>query len=509
LVDEPGASQPVDAPPGTVAALVFVPGISRSWSGQSLGELAEDITVSLDNASAGVRYSYAAAPAFDYRVGTEPGTARVVTISRAPKNDQGESVAALDLIELQYIRSLADQQERKSLVERVALVLMALVRGSIRLFGIFMPSKKSKTLPEKVQIILGAFVLFLYAFLLAVLVVELAVITLDAFRNAAETLGSAAPGAAISPTPSPTPTPPAGGAATPSNDGGPVAAVGDAFSWVWNSTGGRVIGFLPLLGAVLWMWLPPRARIKQAIINSATDYLAVDYYLRAGLGAPRLAGDVDGLLDAIRDDPRYRRIDVAAYSFGSIVAFNALFPVGNPPLKTGPIPGLTTLVTIGCPFDTVRLARADYFKDRKWPDAATQLRWVNVYTTNDILGSNFRDDDELAPPDEAFTKATEVRQPGAPAAASTQPRTVVPENRPYFPGGVPAARGVFDILALNGFKAHTRYWGSEPGENTCWTLVTQDLYRDDPILAPNATPATQSNGVRGEVAGGDPAAPNT
>jgi len=73
----------------TVAALVFVPGMSRSWSGQSLGNLAEDIGVSLDQASAQFKYSAAAGPALEYGVGSDSRSAHVVRISRRDESGAG------------------------------------------------------------------------------------------------------------------------------------------------------------------------------------------------------------------------------------------------------------------------------------------------------------------------------------------------------------------------------------------------------------------------------------
>lgn len=61
---------------------------------------------------------------------------------------------------------------------------------------------------------------------------------------------------------------------------------------------------------------------------------------------------------------------------GSILAFNAVFPAGAVDPE-GPIREVETLVTIGSPFDAVRLVKPRYFKGRSWlPDHPA--RWLNV-----------------------------------------------------------------------------------------------------------------------------------
>ena len=86
---------------------------------------------------------------------------------------------------------------------------------------------------------------------------------------------------------------------------------------------GRAISLvrtISLVGALVWLLLPPRSKLKDFVTNTATDYLSADYYLRSGTGAGRIQGELLSLVDALRDDPRYadRRIYLVAYSFGSV-----------------------------------------------------------------------------------------------------------------------------------------------------------------------------------------------
>jgi hypothetical protein len=255
--------------------------------------------------------------------------------------------------------------------------------------------------------------------------------------------------------------------------GTPAAGAGFFDTALWGG-----LRFLSLASVLAWLVLPPKAKVKEGITNSATDFLTLDYYLRSGTNAPRLLGDLNGLLDALRDGRAgvtYQRIDLGAYSLGSIVAFNALFPFGSPPPRGAPIEAVHNFVTIGCPFDTIRLVRPDYFKERH-PSGTAPRQWFNVYTPNDILGSNFRNDDEDAEADPQVIK--KAMQGSDTRLAEITP----PVNVPYYAGGVPQGQSLGDAL-FGGMQAHVAYWNaSEGGESTCFDALVPLLYGSDGTL---------------------------
>jgi hypothetical protein len=277
----------------------------------------------------------------------------------------------------------------------------------------------------------------------------------------------------------------------------------------------NALKFISLAGVLIWLLLPPKAKVKEGIMNTATDFLTIDYYLRSGTNATRLRGDLNGLLDAVRegrDGVAYRRVDLAAYSMGSIVAFNTLFPFGNPEPPGSPIETVDTFLTIGCPFDTIRLIRTGYFKNRR-TTAGVPRGWVNVYAPNDILGSNFRDDNDqkaasttvmaaaCAGASTARAAIPAAATPGAaPADAATEVATTavstdfpVPDNLPYFAGGVPQGKGVMDAL-FGGLQAHVTYWDlNQEGESTCFDQIVPVLYGSDGTLG---TPVTSRSTIR-------------
>jgi len=317
---------------------------------------------------------------------------------------------------------------------------------------------------------------FLYAILLIVLVAEIVVVAADAV-SAAQQLGGIG---SATPDPTPAPSPAAGGSPAESDaDEGVAATAWGVLQGVWDSLAGKVARAVAALGVLLWLVLPPKQKLKEGLINGATDYLAVDHYLRSGAGAPRLTGDINGLLDALRErkDRAYRRIDVCSYSLGSIVAFNSIFTFGSAPAPNSAIKRIGTMVTIGCPFDMVRLVRPDYFKSRQW--LANPPKWLNVFAPADILGSNFRNDgDDAQASPEVMQRAMAPRPTGAP----DPPSLPIPENLAFYPGNVPHG-GLADSLVLSGFRVHGRYWdAAQTGEHSCFDVVAEHLYGDDPIL---------------------------
>lgn len=414
------------------AALVFIPGISRSWGEGSLRKMADDIGTALNNVQQGAAFTVAPADQLQVPVGSDRRGVRHVTIQRTPR-DGGEVNAILDLYELEYVRDLAARQERQPLIWRAVMVAWTLVVGLRQWLGIF--TRPGKTRQERAQLLLLLVVLALYAALLGLLfagIVSLALETIDKFA-ALQTGGSA--------------TPPAG--PTPSPSGSPVQSAALAPDWLVaaaNSTFGRLAQLGALIAAFIWFLLPPKATIKEFIANTATDYLAAEWYLGESIGASRISGRFVGLVGELVDAGDHGRIDIVGYSLGSIVAINQLFPAGAPISETHALRSVNSLVTIGSPFDLIRLLLPDYFKERHAVPGLPKT-WLNVFAPDDILGSNFRNDGEAAQPEPGVIG----RMLSSEAPPATTP---VPDNVPYLPGGVPGRGRLF-----GGFRVHGSYWG--------------------------------------------------
>ncbi len=449
------------------AALLFVPGVSRSWGDKSLRELADDLAVALDDVSAGPVFTASPAEQLAIGSGNSARSVRHVTIQRTAA-DGGDVEAELDMFELDYLRNLTAPEENKALWLRALTVIATLVVDA-RQFLAFTPLRKGKTVRERIQLFLFLLVMALYAAFLGIVIASIVTLALETFQaaQAATQPGSVLP----TPTPGATPAPSAVQSATVD------AGSGSGFA-------GRVAQLIGLVVTGLWLLLPPKAKIKEAITNTATDYITVEWYLRSGTGAPRLAGDFAGVVSALVDKNAYSRIDIDAYSMGSVIALNELFPSGEPLSDRHALASTYTLVTVGCPFDFVRLILPNYFKNRR-PLAGVPKQWLNVFAPDDILGSNFRNDGQRGQPQQAVLDVV-VAGSGQEAEAVPMP---VPLNIPYQPGGVPAGGGIF-----GGFRVHGVYWSDGTGQETCWKVLAPRLYAEHPLLAPASPPPVDGGG---------------
>jgi pimeloyl-ACP methyl ester carboxylesterase len=111
----------------------------------------------------------------------------------------------------------------------------------------------------------------------------------------------------------------------------------------------------------------------------AGDYIATGGQREAAIGL--LASFVESIVEKYG----YERVDIVAYSIGSLVTLDALFPrlVRLPSLGS-----VHTLVTIGCPADFVHTYWPEYFSGRRAiPDVPRH--WLNIFEPTDILASNF------------------------------------------------------------------------------------------------------------------------
>jgi hypothetical protein len=213
----------------------------------------------------------------------------------------------------------------------------------------------------------------------------------------------------------------------------------------------------------LWLALPSRAGIKRFIEETTTDYLAVDHYLTFGERSNAIVGPLSDLIDELarRNGNNYRNYYVMAYSFGSLIAIDALFPPANPTSKPRPSPltEVDTLITIGCPLAAVRLLCPRYSANR-YSQANSQLRWMNFYNNADILS----------------TADIKARMANLPANDI--------QNFALSTGTEDQSLSLFDYLTLIGMRAHTWYWSrSDEAEISAFDHIIPELYKGDDILS--------------------------
>lgn len=195
----------------------------------------------------------------------------------------------------------------------------------------------------------------------------------------------------------------------------------------------------------------------------ASDYIATADRKLA------IVGQLSALLEHITEkDIPYRKIHVVSYSFGSLVAIDAIFP-HLPPGKR--FEKIDTFVTLGCPFDLVRTYWPDYFKGRVAADNGPK-KWINVYTPADVLGSNFRDDQN----DEESTTGVVLEKEGS--------KAITPANLRFSRGVELASLSPIDLFFMAGLKVHNSYFGDEEDTSlSCFDILVPHIFDTEAALA--------------------------
>ena len=126
---------------------------------------------------------------------------------------------------------------------------------------------------------------------------------------------------------------------------------------------------------------------KNIVSEMATEYLAANQYLSVGDRRLLIMGKLNRLIEVISEEEEHVDIEVHAYSFGSVLALDALFPYeAEPSLRIKN--SINKLVTIGCPFDFIEIYWSHYFADRKYSGLSLS-KWLNINSDLDVLSTKF------------------------------------------------------------------------------------------------------------------------
>lgn len=257
-----------------------------------------------------------------------------------------------------------------------------------------------------------------------------------------------------------------------------------AFIYSWLNP---LQGFVAVSAAIGMFvgWNPTQqlSEISTLVLSSAN-------YLSAGTGGTetrsRLTKQLSHLLEHIGTKNDYRRIHLIAYSFGSIIALDLVFPPKDEAIHRSP--QIDTLVTIGCPFSYIRMWN-DYFEQRKVSDKAPE--WLNVYVVTDLLATNFREQDQEGSGEE---KRGEIKEEERGIMLETGSQRFPRENRLYRPRGR-GSRGrrwpwgwlttkYYSWRTAITYDVHYDYWGKEKWEEPeCFELIVKKIYEDDHALS--------------------------
>ena len=212
--------------------------------------------------------------------------------------------------------------------------------------------------------------------------------------------------------------------------------------------------------------------LRDLLDTVASELAAAGRYLSTGQRTKTVQGRLADLLARILEvEPKYDRIHVVAFSFGSIVAIDSVFPKQVTGRQWERV---DSLVTVGCPFDFIRTYWPDYFGTREGV-VDKPRKWYNVFAPADILGSDFKD----------ATYEFRSGKPKTTTDVGVQLRDGemrVPEVISYGDARTLTDLGLWSQLTLQGFKAHASYFDEAETAANCISPIVQKLYEGRPAL---------------------------
>jgi pimeloyl-ACP methyl ester carboxylesterase len=216
--------------------------------------------------------------------------------------------------------------------------------------------------------------------------------------------------------------------------------------------------------------LTVRFNLKEALASVAPILSCATRYLSAGANRCQIIGELTRFVDHLDEQTnvRYRNVHILAYSFGSVIALDTLFPQESELPKR--MERVDTLVTIGCPADFIRTYWPKYFQDRRGKPN-TPRRWLNVYNDADVLGSNFLD---TFGPDTSKDKMAGICSGGE-------------LRRPNEADNIkfgPSVHSFSEWVRFIGFRVHSKYWDRQSvNAVSCFEPIVQRLYQGDAAIS--------------------------
>lgn len=208
------------------------------------------------------------------------------------------------------------------------------------------------------------------------------------------------------------------------------------------------------LTALLLLIVP---NANNLLSNLATEFVCANDYMQRGSQKTVILGNLELLVDYISEHEKNCRIHLHAYSFGSILALDYVYPFGNNPSKNAER-FCEAIITIGTPFEFVKSYYPKFYKNRRL-ELGDKLHWLNVYSIADALGTNFRKDAKIG--DSQFGIE----------AKSHKPVNLNYEVAAHNPNSI------IDFISLYSIKVHGLYWDPQVEGQSCLGLIYEEMHK--------------------------------
>lgn len=451
-------------------AIVYLPSIG--------GETGPDPTLDSVAARLARAYDDLGSATDDYRViagatyqdyGSDPVKykTRVCTIART--GPDGKPLPVADLFWLDYAPAMTSKFEAKNDAMKVGYVAWALVSNAFAVVGAYPRLGGS----NGTNLFVATAILMLVAAYFLILVValaqtapELTKVVEAAGRDAGRALAwtGIRPPQSASPEPSP-------GPVTASSPGSAQPSTPPSDSTTGGEPAAPLSFFQAIALLITSIGVIAPAKLKIRISRAGGFTACLLNYLSSSDQKAAVIGQFTALLDFVASRPlaadapfgtaKYEHVTVVAYSFGSVIALDSLYPRSNPP--SARYDAVTMLVTIGCPLNLITSIYPKYFTQRYAP--GTTRDWVNVYSPDDLLGTNLSES--------AFPSPIQLRDGRRPIRPRSDAFNLEWSSR--FSEHLSAIAP----FLLIGFQRHSQYWErSHEDDAGCLRLVAEHLKRD-------------------------------
>jgi hypothetical protein len=191
------------------------------------------------------------------------------------------------------------------------------------------------------------------------------------------------------------------------------------------------------------------------IVNLATEFVCANDYMERGGQKQVIQGNLEKLVDYITENEPDCKIHIHAYSYGSILALDYVYPFGNKVTENAK-KYCEALITIGTPFDFI-WSYYRHFYNNRLTEFGDTLCWINVYSVADALATNFRSDGKIGVAERGIT------------ATSNKPINVNYEVAAI------KKQNLFDFITLHSLRIHGMYWDANPDGRSCLGLVYEAM----------------------------------
>lgn len=199
---------------------------------------------------------------------------------------------------------------------------------------------------------------------------------------------------------------------------------------------------------ILILFIPESSTLLTKV---AAEFSTIDNYIQYGEQSQIIQGNLDALIEYIVENEENPTIHLHTYSFGSVIALDALFPLGNEP-SANMQNNIKLLITVGAPYEFINNYYPNFYRKRI-NKMSEKIEWINVYSTMDAFASNFRKDNKVGE-----------------AKYGIMGRKEVPINLNY-----EIARrekyNIFSFITLKHITMHQSYWDDSKSGQSCTRLI--------------------------------------